>query len=106
MCITIQEANKKMEEIQSLKRLREETEASIAALEREVIGFLMENEDEYKTTNKSGKTILQFIGNVCKATYSEQSRETVDKAEVKKLLSDDDYQKVTKVSVYSVLRIS
>ena len=106
MCITIQEANKKMEEIQSLKRLREETEANIAALEREVIGFLMENEDEYKTTNKSGKTILQFIGNVCKATYSEQSRETVDKAEVKKLLSDDDYQKVTKVSVYSVLRIS
>lgn len=106
MCITIQEANKKMEEIQSLKRLREETEANISALEREVIGFLIENEDEYKTTNKSGKTILQFIGNVCKATYSEQSRETVDKAEVKKLLSDDDYQKVSKVSVYSVLRIS
>ena len=106
MCITIQEANKKMEEIQSLKRLREETEANIAALEREVISFLMENRDEYTTTNKSGKPILQFIGNICKATYSEQSRETVDKAEVKKILSDDEYQKVSKVSVYNVLRIS
>lgn len=106
MCITIQEANKKMEEIQSLKRLKEETEANISALEREVIGFLMENEEEYKTTNKSGKPILQFIGNVCKATYSEQSRETVDKAEVKKMLSDEDYQKVSKISVFNVLRIS
>jgi len=106
MCITIQETNKTMEEIQSLKRLKEETEASISALERKVIDFLVENEDEYKTTNKNGKPILQFIGNICKATYSEQSRETVDKAEVKKLLSDEDYQKVSKISNFNVLRIS
>lgn len=106
MCITVKELNAKMEEIQSMKRLKEEIEANISALERDVIGYLMENEDECKATNKSGKPILQYVGNICKATYSDQSRETVDKAEVKKLLSDDEYQKVSKVSTYKVLRIS
>lgn len=106
MCITIQEANKKMEKIQRLKKQNEKNEADISALEKEVINFLIENKDQYTTTNKKGKPILQFIGNVCKATYSEQSRETVDKAEVKKMLSDEDYQKVSKISLYNVLRIS
>ena len=106
MCISKEAMNQKMEEIQSLKRLKEETESAISALEREVIDFLRENEDDCKTTNKSGKEILQFVGNVHKASYSEQSRETVDKAEVKKILSDEQYQKVSKVSTYKVLRIS
>lgn len=106
MCMTIQEANKTMEKIQRLKKQKEKAEADISALEKEVIDFLIENKDQYTTTNKSGKPILQFIGNICKATYSEQSRETVDKAEVKKMLSDEDYQKVSKVSVFNVLRIS
>lgn len=106
MCVTVKEMNETMEEIQSLKRLKEETEAAISALERKVIDFLTENEENCKTTNKSGKEVLQYIGNVCKATYSEQSRETVDKAEVKKILSDDEYQQVSKVSTYKVLRIS
>ena len=106
MCITVVAMNEKMEEIQSLKRLKEETEDAIKALEAEVINFLKENEADCKTTNKSGKEILQFIGNVHKATLSDQSRETVDKAEVKKLLSDEAYQKVIKTSSYPVLRIS
>lgn len=106
MCVSTMEVNKKMEEIQSMKRLKEEIEANISALEMEVIGYLTENEENCRTTNKSGKPILQFIGNLCKATYSEQSRETVDKAEVKKLLNDEDYQKVSKVSTFKVLRIS
>lgn len=106
MCISKEAMNQKMEEIQSLKRLKEETESAISALEREVIDFLTENEEDCKTTNKSGKEILQFVGSVHKASYSEQSRETVDKAEVKKILSDEQYQKVSKVSTYKVLRIS
>ena len=106
MCISKEAMNQKMEEIQSLKRLKEETEANISALEREVIEFLTENEEDCKTINKSGKEILQFIGSVHKANYSEQSRETVDKAEVKKILSDEQYQKVSKVNTYKVLRIS
>ena len=106
MCKTVKEADAIMAEIQSMKRLKEETEEAISALERDLIGFLMENEEEYKTQNKQGKDIIKFIGSVHKATYAEQSRETVDKAEVKKLLSDEDYQKVSNVSTYKVLRIS
>lgn len=106
MCITTAEMNKKMEEIKSLKMLKQETEDNIKALEREVIEYLSENEDDCKATNSKGKEILQFIGDMCKATYTPQERETVDKEEVKKLLSVQDYQKVSKVSYYSVLRVS
>ena len=106
MCIATSEMNEKMAEVQSLKRLKEETEDAIKALEREIIEFLKENEADCKTTNKSGKEILQFIGSIHKATYSDQTRETVDKAEVKKLLSDDEYQQVSSVSTFKVLRIS
>lgn len=106
MCITAKEMNEKMEEIKSLKMLKQETEDNIKALEMEVIEFLSENEEDCKATNSKGKEILQFIGNMCKATLSVQSRESVDKAEVKKLLNEKDYQKVSKVSTYPVLRIS
>lgn len=105
MCITRTEVNQKMEEIKSLKMLREETENAIKALEIEVIEFLQENQGECRTTNKSGKEILQFIGNICKATYSPQERETVDKNEVRKLLDAENYRRVSKVSFYNVLRI-
>ena len=106
MCMTVKEMNETMEEIKSLEMLKQETEDNIKALEREVIEFLSENEEDCKSTNSKGKEILQYIGNMCKATLSVQSREIVDKAEVKKLLNDEDYQKVSKVSAYPVLRIS
>ncbi len=106
MCMTAKEMNEKMQEIQEWKKTKEQAEQIISALEKEVIDFLQENEDECKTTNKNGVEILQYIGNMCKATYSPQERETVNKDEVKKLLSDEDYQKVSKISKYNVLRIS
>lgn len=106
MCITAKEMNEKMEEIKSLKMLKQETEDNIKALEMEVIGYLNENRDGCLSTNSKGKEILQFIGNMCKATLSVQSRETVDKAQVKKLLNEEDYGKVSRVSAYPVLRIS
>lgn len=105
MCIAKNELNEKMAEIQSLKKLKEETEENIKALEREVIEFLEENEEECKATNDKGKEILKFIGNLFTATLAEQSRETVDKDGVKKLLDDEDYQKVSKTSKFKVLRI-
>ena len=106
MCITTKEMNEKMEEIKSLQMLKKETEENIKALEREVIEYLSENQEDCQTTNKKGVEILQYIGNMYKATYSPQERETVNKDEVKKLLSDEDYQKVSKISRYNVLRIS
>lgn len=106
MCISRQEMNEKMEEIKSLKMLMQETDDNIKALEREVIEYLLENEEDCKATNSKGKEILQFFGNMCKATYSMQTRETVDKTEAKKILNDEDYDKVKKVSTFGVLRIS
>ena len=85
--------------------LLKETEENIKALDREIIEYLSENQNECLTTNSKGKEILQFIGNLCKATYTPQERETVDKEEVKKMLSEKDYQKVSRISYYSVLRV-
>lgn len=106
MCITTAEMNKKMEERKRLQMLQKKTENDIKALDMDIIEYLMDNLNECLTTNSKGKEILQFIGDMCKATYSPQERETVDKEEVKKLLSAQDYQKVSKVSYYSVLRVS
>ena len=100
MCMTITEMNEAMEQIQEWKRIKEEAEDNISALNAKVIEFLQETDD------KKGNPIRKFIGNIFKATLSKGERETVDKAEVKKLLNDEDYQKVSKVSTYPVLRIS
>ena len=105
MCVSRKELNSIMEEIQSFKKLKEETEDKIRSLERLVIDFLDENEQECKTVNDKGKESLKFIGNILTATLSEQERETVNKDEVKKILSDEEFQKVSKISKYRVLRI-
>lgn len=106
MCITTAEMNKKMEERKSLQMQLKKMENDIKVLDMDIIEYLMENLNDCLTTNSKGKEFLQFIGNLCKATYTPQERETVDKEEVKKLLSVQDYQKVSKVSYYSVLRVS
>lgn len=106
MCCTAEEMNKTMETIQEWKRIKEEAESNISKLNLKAIEYLTENEEECKTTNKKGKEILQYVGNICKATLSEMERETVDKEEVKKLLSKEDYQKVSKVSRFKMLKVS
>ena len=77
MCITKIELEKKIEELRSLKALKEETENELKALEREVISYM---------------------------TYKPQSRTTLDKKKLEEVLGDDlkPYEKVT---TYSVLRI-
>ncbi|MCM1234736.1 MAG: hypothetical protein NC489_31930 [Ruminococcus flavefaciens] len=105
MCMTIKEMNETMQQIQEWKKVKEEAEDNISALNAKVIEFLQETE-ECEAVDKKGNPIRKFIGTLFKATLSKGERETVDKAEVKKLLSDEDYQKVSKVSVYPVLRIN
>lgn len=105
MCISIEEMNKAMKEKQEWKRIKEEAEDNISALDRIIIEYLEETK-ECEAVDKNGKPIRKFIGSVHKATLSKGERETVDKAEVKKLLSDEDYKKVSKISTYPVLRIS
>lgn len=94
---------KTMKDIQEWKRIKEEAENNISALNVKVIEFLNKTE-ECETVDKKGNPILKFIGTLFKVKLSRGERESVDKAEVKKLLSDEDYQKVSKVSVYPVSR--
>ena len=104
MCITRKEVESRINEIRSLKTLKEETENAIKALELEIIEFLSETE-ECKTTDKKGKEILQYIGSDFKATYAEQIRETLDKEAVKSLLTTEEFNSVRKESCFKVLRI-
>lgn len=105
MCMTSKEMNEAMEAIQEWKRIKEEAEDNITSLNAKVIEFLRET-DACEAVDKKGKPIRKFVGNIFKATLSQGERETVDKAEVRKLLNDDDFQKVSKVSIYPILRIS
>lgn len=105
MCMTIKEMNETMEQIEEWKRIREQADDNISALNAKIIEFLNEMV-ECGTIDKKGNPIRKFTGTIFKATLSVQERESVDKAEVKKLLSAEDYKKVSKVSVYPVLRIS
>ena len=105
MCMTVKEMNEAMEQIQEWKRIKEEAEDNITTLNLKVMEFLNETE-ECEAVDKKGNPIRRFIGNIFKATLSNVERETVNKDEVKKLLSKDDYAKVSKVSKYQSLRIN
>lgn len=104
MCISREELNGKISDIRELKMMKEEIENQIKAIESDVIGFLTETE-ECEATDKKGNPIRQYIGTDFKATYAPQSRETVDKDKVKKLLSAEQFEEVSKISIFKVLRI-
>ena len=92
MCITKIELEKKIEELRSLKALKEETENELKALEREVISYMTEN------------NLTEEITNNAKVTYKPQSRTTLDKKKLEEDLGESlkPYEKVT---FFSVLRI-
>ena len=92
MCITRTELEKKIEELRSLKALKEETETELKALEYEVISYMKENE------------LTEEITNTAKITYKPQSRTTLDKEKLTEVLGDD-LKPFEKVTTYSVLRI-
>jgi len=103
--MTVKEMNETMQAIKEWEKVKEEADANISTLKAKVIEFLQETE-ECETVDKKGNPIRKFIGTLFKATYSPQVRENVDKEEVKKLLSKEDYAKVSSISRYNVLRIS
>lgn len=92
MCITRAELEKKIEELRSLKALKEETENELKALEYEVISYMKENE------------LTEEITNTAKITYKPQSRTTLDKEKLTEVLGGD-LKPFEKVTTYSVLRI-
>lgn len=61
MCMTKTELNKVVEELRSLKTLKNETEQQIRELESGIIEFLNETV-ECETVDKNGKPIKQYIG--------------------------------------------
>lgn len=105
MCMTTKEMNDTMAAYQEWKRVKEEAEANMEALKLKAIEFLNETES-CEDVDKKGNPIRRFIGIMFKATYSPQEREDVDKTAVKKILSEEEYRKVSKISRYNVLRIS
>lgn len=105
MCMTVKEMNETMASIQEWKRIKEEAEENITALNEKVIEFLNET-DECEAVDKKGNPIRKFIGSIFKDTLSKGERETVDRTAVRKLLNEEDYQKVSRISTYPVLRIN
>lgn len=54
MCITRNELEKKIEELRSLKALKEETENELKALEHEVISYIRLNSKEVRSYEVRG----------------------------------------------------
>ncbi len=104
MCISKADLDQRIRKIRNLKLLKQKVDEALEQFEAEVIDFLQEN-PECQTVDKKGKQILQYVGADYKATYAEQSREAVDKSKVKELLCEEDFQKVSNVTFYHVLRI-
>ena len=92
MCMKKSELESKVQELRSLKALKEETENELKALEREIIEYMTENE------------LTEEITDTAKITYKPQSRTTLDKEKLTEILGED-LKPFEKTTSYNVLRI-
>lgn len=92
MCIKKNELEQKVNELRSLKALKEETENEMKSIEREIIDYLTENE------------LTEEITDTAKITYKSQSRTTLDKEKLSEVLGED-LKPFEKVTSFDVLRI-
>ena len=92
MCMKKSELESKVNELRSLKALKEETENELKALEREIIDYMTENE------------LTEEITDTAKITYKPQSRTTLDKEKLTEILGED-LKPFEKTTSYNVLRI-
>lgn len=93
MCMNKTELEATVNEIRRYKLIIEEAQNIQKSLEANVIQYLTEN------------GLTEEITETAKITYKEQSRENLVRDKVKELLSPEDYEKVTNIITYSVLRI-
>ena len=91
MCIKKVELESKVQELRSLKALKEETENELKAIEREIISYMVENGIDTEITDTA------------KITYKPQSRTTLDKEKLTEILGDD-LKPFEKTTTYNVLR--
>lgn len=92
MCMTKQELEKKVNELRSLKALKEELENEVKAAEQEVIAYMNEKQIDTEITDSA------------KITYKPQMRTTLDKEKLSEILGED-LKPFEKVSTFNVLRI-
>jgi hypothetical protein len=92
MCIKKEELESKVQELRSLKALKEETENELKAIEREIISYMVENGVDTEMTNTA------------KITYKPQSRTTLDRDKLTEILGDD-LKPFEKTTTYNVLRV-
>ena len=92
MCIKKAELESKVQELRSLKTLKEETENELKAIEREIIAYMVENGIDTEITDTA------------KITYKPQSRTTLDKEKLTEILGDD-LKPFEKTTTYNVLRV-
>ena len=92
MCIKKVELESKVQELRSLKALKEETENELKAVEREIISYMVENGIDTEITDTA------------KITFKHQSRTTLDRDKLTEILGDD-LKPFEKVTTYNVLRI-
>lgn len=92
MCIKKVELESKVQELRSLKALKEETENELKAVEREIISYMLENGIDTEITDTA------------KITYKPQSRTTLDKEKLTEILGED-LKPFEKTTTYNVLRV-
>ena len=91
MCMTKNELEKKVQELRSLKTMKEELENELKSIEYQIIEYMTENELDTEFTSDA------------KITYKPQTRTTLDKARLEEDLGSlKEYEKKTS---FNVLRI-
>ena len=92
MCITTKDLESKVQELRSLKAMKEELEDELKAVEHLIINYMTENGIDTEITDTA------------KITYKPQSRTTLDKEKLADILGDD-LKPFEKVSTFNVLRV-
>ena len=92
MCCTKNELESKVQELRSLKTMKEELENELKAVEHEIVSYMTENGIDTEITDTA------------KITYKPQSRVTLDKDKLKEIFGED-LKPFEKVSIFNVLRI-
>lgn len=92
MCMTKKELEAKIQELRSLKTMKEEIENELKAVEYSIIEYMTENELDTEITDTA------------KITYKPQKRTTLDKEKLAEILGED-LKPFEKTTSYNVLRV-
>lgn len=92
MCMKKSDLEKKVQELRSLKAMKEELENEVKAVEREIISYMTENGIDTEITDTA------------KITYKSQQRTTLDKEKLTEILGED-LKPFEKVTSFNVLRV-